>query len=136
MTLPPAFKASGSSGNTYATADNLALLTFTGTDTPGLSLDAATAAFIQGFQTVVSGYAETGRQTSKDARGDIQIVTFAGTISNQQAKGVFYFVQNGGVLCSLVALAIPPGDTQYGDAAQQAAETLQVIMPDTSHKFP
>ena len=136
MTLPSAFKASGTSAGTYATADNLALLTFTGTDTPGLGLDAATGAFIQGFQTVVTGYAETGRQTTKDARGDIQIVTFTGAISDQQAKGVFYFVQNGGVLCSLVALAIPPGDTQYNDAAQQAAESLTVIKPNTSYKLP
>jgi len=135
MTLPSAFKASGASAGTYATADSLALLTFTGTDTPGLSLDAATGAFIQGFQTVVTGYAETGRQTSKDARGDIQVVTFTGAISQQQAKGVFYFVQNGSVLCSLVALAIPPGDAQYGDAAQQAAESLQVIKP-TTYKLP
>lgn len=121
------FKANSGNKDTYSTADSLALLTFAGTDTPGLAIDAAADAFIGGFQSVVTGYVETGRQTSKDARGDIQIVTFDGGISGQQAKGVFYFVQNNSVLCSLVALAIPPGDQQYADAAQQSANTLEVI---------
>ncbi|CAA9576982.1 MAG: VgrG protein [uncultured Thermomicrobiales bacterium] len=127
MTLNPVFRANAGSTDTYSTADSLAILTFAGTDTPGLALDAATTAFIGGFQSVVTGYVETGRQTSKDARGDIQIVTFNGAVSGQQAKGVFYFVQNGSVLCSLVALAIPPGDQQYADAAQQTAGTLVVV---------
>lgn len=127
MTPAAVFKANSGSKDTYSTADSLALLTFAGTDTPGLAIDAAADAFIGGFQSVVTGYVETGRQTSKDARGDIQIVTFDGGISGQQAKGVFYFVQNNSVLCSLVALAIPPGDQQYADAAQQSAGTLEVI---------
>jgi hypothetical protein len=126
------FKANSGSKDTYSTADNLALLTFAGTDTPGLAIGGAADAFIGGFQSVVTGYVETGRQTSKDARGDIQIVTFDGAISGQQAKGVFYFVQSNSVLCSLVALAIPPGDTQYADAAQQSAATLEVIKGGTS----
>ena len=127
MTPNPIFVKSSSGQDTYSTADNLALLIFAGTDTPGLALDTATGAFIQGFQSVVTGYVETGRQTSKDARGDIQIVTFNGAISGQQAKGVFYFVQNSSILCSLVALAIPPGDQQYAAQAQQSAETLEVV---------
>lgn len=127
MTPAPVFAKSASGNDTYATADNLAILIFAGTDTPGLNLDTATSAFIQGFQSVVTGYVETGRQTSKDARGDIQIVTFDGGISGQQAKGVFYFVQNGGILCSLVALAIPPGGQQYADQVQQTAATLEVV---------
>lgn len=127
MTPNPIFVKSTSGTDTYATADSLAILIFAGTDTPGLALDTATSAFIQGFQSVVTGYVETGRQTSKDARGDIQIVTFTGGISGQQAKGVFYFVQSNSVLCSLVALAISPGDQQYGTQAQQTADTLEVV---------
>ncbi len=127
MTLDPVFVASPGNSGTYVTADDLAILTFAGTDTPGLNLDAATTAFIGGFQSVVTGYVETGRETSKDARGDVQLVSFTGAVSGQQAKGVFYFVQSNNVLCSLVALAIPPGDTQYGQAAQRTADTLRVV---------
>ncbi len=132
LTVPPVFVANSANKETYATADNLALLTFTGTDTPGLDLAAATGAFVEGFKSVVTGYVETGRQTLKEARGDIQIVTFDGAVSGQQAKGVFYFVQNGGVLCSLVALAVPPGDDKYADAAQQAAASLRLVQGGTS----
>lgn len=130
--VPPVFVANSGNKDTYATADNLALLTFTGTDTPGLDLAAATGAFVEGFKSVVTSYVETGRQTLKEARGDIQIVTFDGAVSGQQAKGVFYFVQNGGVLCSLVALAVPPGDEKYNDAAQQAAASLKLVQGGTS----
>lgn len=125
MSVNPVFVPDKKQSDTFGTADELAVLIFAGTDTPGLSLDAAAGAFMTGFQNVVTNYAETGRETRKDTRGDIQIVTFTGQISGQQTKGVFYFVQKNSVLCALVGLALPGGE-KYSPQLQQSTDTLQL----------
>ncbi len=130
LTVAPEFKPD-SSKDTWATADDAALLIVAGTDTPGLGLDQATAAFITGFQSVVTGYVETGRQTTKEPRGDVQIVTFSGAISGQDAKGIFFFVQKNSVLCTLVAIAVPPDGEKYATAIDQTAKTLEVVSGGT-----
>ena len=50
-------------------------------------------------------------------------------ISDYEGKGVFYFVTYPQTICSLVGMAIPPGDTLYQAAVNQMIATLQLVKP-------